>query len=516
VTASARALRPLTRADIAREVAKLPELPEAITYLDDFAGERRVIQAPALRDVWQLRVHGKAATLEFGRFPPGTRLLLKHWAHWLLSKASPATLRSHYWRDRGLLARIVGSDVFTACLALEPMVLRSVWHAEILPRTRVWAHLVGLKSFLHFACEMRLGHLRPEHRDFIGGFRLGSRDKYANVRSGRVFLTMNEESAIVDYFDELNARVRSGQDVDPGNLRNGCVLLLAYQYGFRPLQITKLREQDVKQYDIAAGDGPVIHVTSETVKQRWSAQRYGMVRAIKREWAFMFAAFLAHRRTHPELYPQLLTTVPGSLFGMYAAKVTETIGKLTTSISGVRRSANELRHTAAQRLVDAGATREELAEFMGHTSVDTGLVYFEGSPTQAALINKALAVSPIYSAIVEVARTRTIDKSALMKVGSDHQIGGSPHGIPIAGIGACEFGQSLCVKNPVLACYGCRKFLPVTDVASHRQVLDSLRPIVRQFYDVSRGETQSPAYAQLARTLAAVQEVMKAVGGDAT
>ena len=142
-----------------------------------------------------------------------------------------------------------------------------------------------------------------------------------------------------------------------------------------------------------------------------------MVRAIKREWAFMFAAFLARRRAHPGEFNVFANLVPGSLFGLPPEKIAATIARTTSAITGVRRSANELRHTAAQRLVDAGATREELAEFMGHTSLDTGLVYFEASPTQASLINKALAVSPIYSAIVEVARTRTIDKAALLRAG---------------------------------------------------------------------------------------------------
>jgi integrase len=393
------------------------------------------------------------------------------------------------------------------------MQLRDLWHSDLLPRfTQTWA-LVGLKSVLQFACAMSLGQLRPEHGEFIAGFRLPSRDKYATVRSGLVFLTMNEEASIVDYLDDLNGRVKAGVIVASAELCDACVLLLAYQYGFRRTQMARVRVEDVKIYDLADEDGPSVHVTFESLKQRWSARRHAMVRAIKREWAFMFEAFLSQRRAHPDKYVGA-NVVPGSLFGLSPADIAETIVRVTAAVTGVRRTANELRHTAAQRLVDAGASREELAEFMGHTSLDTGLVYFEASPTQAVLINKAMAVSPIYSAIVEVARTRTIDKAALLGLPPDRQIGGSPHGIPIAGIGACELGQSLCAKNPVLSCYGCRKFLPVADVTAHREVLDGLRPVVRQFYDASRGELQSPAYAQLARTLAAVQQVMKAVGGD--
>ena len=154
-------------------------------------------------------------------------------------------------------------------------------------------------------------------------------------------------------------------------------------------------------------------------------------------------------------------------------------------------------------MADAGASKEELAEMLGHSSLLTGLIYYDQSPTQAARLNTALALSPVYSAIVEVARTKTIDKAALLKLPGDQQVAGCPHAIPIAGIGACTAGQSLCAKNPVLSCYGCRKFLPVSDAAIHQQVLDGLRPIVRRFFESSRGESgaAAPAYGQLARTL---------------
>jgi hypothetical protein len=41
-------------------------------------------------------------------------------------------------------------------------------------------------------------------------------------------------------------------------------------------------------------------------------------------------------------------------------------------------------------------------------------VYFDSSPAQAGRLNKALALSPLYSAVVEVAKTRAIDKARLL------------------------------------------------------------------------------------------------------
>jgi len=116
---------------------------------------------------------------------------------------------------------------------------------------------------------------------------------------------MNE---IADHFDEPNA---------PGPPR-------AQQHGFRPLRVTKIRVQGVKLHH--AADGPVVPIVhaSEPIKRRSSAQRYGMVRAIKREWAFMFASFLTHRpgdhvnhRWHRNGVPhprRALTRLAGTVF----------------------------------------------------------------------------------------------------------------------------------------------------------------------------------------------------------
>ncbi|PMZ85786.1 site-specific integrase, partial [Pseudomonas sp. FW305-42] len=88
----------------------------------------------------------------------------------------------------------------------------------------------------------------------------------------------------------------------------------------------------------------------------------------------------------------------------------------------------------------------------------------------------------------------------LLRLPADKQIGGVPHGIPIAGIGGCEVGQSLCSKNPVLSCYTCRRFMPLRDTNIHERVLEDLRPVVLDFAASSRSNEQSPAFVQLRTT----------------
>jgi hypothetical protein len=185
--------------------------------------------------------------------------------------------------------------------------------------------------------------------------------------------------------------------------------------------------------------------------------------------------------------------------------------KATGALLPDSRSATELRHTAAQRLVDAGASQEELAEFMGHSDIDTGLVYFQSSPNQAERVNRALGISEIYKQVSKIAHDRFISTDELSKLKGDQQIGGAPHGIPITGIGGCSTGQPACPSNPVIACYGCRKFMPISDVEMHKKVLIDFREIVSFFSKSSRGDQNSPAYLQLMRTISNVQSVISEI-----
>ena len=135
---------------------------------------------------------------------------------------------------------------------------------------------------------------------------------------------------------------------------------------------------------------------------------------------------------------------------------------------------------------------------------------------QAALINRALAVSPIYSRIVEVAKSGIIDRQTLENTPADQQVGAVPHGIPITGIGACSVGQSLCTLNPAISCYTCRKFMPINEADVHRQVLADLRKVVQLFYNEARGERGVPAFLQLRVTLEAIEALIGQLSQPAT
>lgn len=494
------------------ELRKLPPLPSIVRFYDNYQDSWETI-ADLSTTTWSFKGGGVTLSLDFTTFGPSLADLLKHWAVWALGDLNCKTVTLYQLQFRKLIENSQ-STLFKTLIQGAPMQLRRYWHDDVLPNNP-YDVLTGLKSLLHFMCDMSLGQLHPGYKDFVTTFRLPKVDKFASVRSGEVFLTKQEEVAVVEHIDLLSGEVaRSPNLVSDERLRSTCILIAVYQYAFRPHQVATVRNSDVRTFK-GGGDGepPAVHVTFKRAKQRSDRERIPMTRAIKREWVPLYLELIARIATDPKRFLRQ-EAIEDSFFGLSPQAVSICIRNITDEITGNQRGSTELRHTAAQRLVDAGASKEELAEFLGHAWTDTGLVYFDASPSQAEKVNKALAISPIYSAVAEAARTRKLDKQALLRLPPDQQIGGVPHGIPIAGIGGCDLGQSLCVKNPVLACYTCRKFLPINDASIHKDVLGSLRGVVTSFYDASRGEAaQSPAYTQLALTLTAIQEVIRDVAG---
>jgi hypothetical protein len=280
------------------------------------------------------------------------------------------------------------------------------------------------------------------------------------------------------------------------------MLLCAYQFGMRPIQIAMVTLRDMRLREERGNLLPTVHLTFRMVKQRSASATKPLLRRVKSEWTPLFVAIsrlaLAQSKDSGD-----------RAFGVQSAnEASLRITSLLRSLLGGDATAFNLRHTAAQRLVDAGASQEELAEFLGHADITTALVYYETSANQAERVNKALGISEIYQQVARIAHARFISPDELAQLKESQQLGGAPHGLPITGIGGCTSGQPACPYNPIMSCYGCRKFMPIHDLPMHEKVLSDFRGVARFFHDASRGDSVSPAYLQLERTISEVQAVV--------
>ena len=487
---------------LAQVLTAMPALPPVIRYYDEFDDTQHSIRDPATTAIFELVINGRPVKVDFTSHEKSHALLLKHVFLFLLGQDLTVSTAANYLIAAAHLSREDVADIVRA----SPLGIAPVW-ARLRAREMPPSAYMLAKALLRLLCRHRLQGWSDAYSSYITNtLPLPARDAYAGVRSGDVFLSADEEAIIVRHLDETAAALTSPASVPVfEELNDAGMLLCAYQFAMRPIQIAMLNMRNVRIWHEAADGLPTVHLTFHMAKQRSDSKRRPLTRRVKREWAPLFVALNTWRQPDGAAGSARFFNVQSNYEA--GARIAALVRKLIGSDD--LGTATDLRHTAAQRLVDAGASHEELAEFMGHSNIQTGLVYYATSATHAERVNRALGASDIYRRVARIAHDRFISQEELAHLKGEQQIAGVPHGIPIAGIGGCASGQPACPYNPITSCYGCRKFMPLHDKVMHERVLDDMRGVVLFFERSSRGDVRSPAYLQLQRTIAEIQAVIE-------
>jgi integrase len=497
---------PNAGAAIAEIIRLLPSLPPLVRYHDDFGNEVHTIRHLTETSYLTIECDGQRKNIDFERFG-STSPIIKHVVVDWFARCDLHTVLL-YAKELESYVRDYGLDSLTFLLSAPVFDAQAHWNVFARAKT-TRGQASALRSMLHSLCNLSIGHWNPGCTPLVRALTSPKIDKHRVIRTGDCFLPLDHQAIIVDYIDEIGARLCQSQEaVGSIEIRDACILVIAYQYAFRPGQIARIDVADIRVFKTGA-----VHIAVIAAKQRDKKQRVRVTRRIKREWAPLFIELL-RRRQHDNGLPSNPKTPERLLFRLTPAEISDVLTELCEALTGDAWTPTDLRHTAAQRLADAGVAHIALSEFMVHASYKSALVYFDTSPTQAQRVNQALAISPIYANVAKIARSRTIDKDMLLRLPVDKQIGGVPHGIPIAGIGGCEIGQSVCTKNPILSCYVCRRFMPLRETGIHERVLKQLRPVVLEFAQASRNNEQSPAFVQLRMTLDGVRRVVEGLKAE--
>lgn len=471
----------------------LPPLPSIIHYEDDYDDLVRSVKTSECSESVTIHVSGQAVVIRFDRVEGMARDLVRYYLLWNMQEMAPASV-VHYYRHFSLVS---GQDLLLLALA-DPLEAKVEWPSMSLRYQ--YQTMAALKSLLRFCCKFNFMKWSPLYADFASyALNIASADPYSTVRAGKCFLTTFQEASLVRWIDQ---KANEAEQLERRDLELACLVVCSYQFGMRPKQLGMVRVRDCVVRQSHEDGSQIVHLTFRMIKQRdGSLSGMPLVRKVKREWAPLFRSLIDEKRNE-ERY--------AFLFG-FTSRVDLSFAlnkQFDEILPGAGITTYDLRHTMAQRLVDSGASQEELAAALGHSVLRTGLVYFDASANQAELVNRALGASQIYQVVAKIAREKFINPDELARLTGEQQIAGVPHGIPIAGIGGCSTGQPACPSNPVTSCYGCPKFMPVHDLEMHKQVLREFRSVVMQFRDIGQGDMSSPAYLQLQRTISEVQAVI--------
>lgn len=499
-------LEPEQELRIAREVVDhLPKLPSVVKYFDEFSECHRSIVGISTATVVSINYGGTAHSVRFDECSISLATFLKHVLVELFRREINAITVVH----RVMAARnIPGLDLASVMLS-SPETIPPLW-LELIAKSRSVHGLHAAKEILRVLCIHRIGGWSPSYSEYISkSLSLPEKDKYAFLRGGKAFFSIEQEAAIVRLIDDASLSI-STEPVKWAyrDIADVGMLICAFQFGMRRIQIARLKIDGVR-YRILRSDGSsAVHLAFPMVKQRRGTQAIPLIRRVKPEWASVFVELLDRSAK---------AGTPGASRIFDVSSANEAGVRISSVVRNLLQneavSTKTFRHSAAQRMVDAGASHEELAAFLGHADITSGLVYYQTSSSHAERINRAFGISEIYSNLAKVAHDRFITEQDLAKLKGDHQIGAVPHGIPIAGIGGCSSGQPACPYNPVLSCYGCRRFMPLQDSSVHRGVLADLRKVIGFFGATGREESSTPAFLQLQRTITNVQSIIGELEG---
>lgn len=441
-------------------------------------------------DAWEVFFDGASARIAFPSSMQDQISLLKAVAADLIVSRSARTAASYFSALRSVdestlldVLRSIGED--------DPSAFLGKWVSRY-HRALEMRSARAIRYILHCACKWNYGAWHKAESALVRALPGYSFSKYKSAQEDSCFVPILAQSQIVDFIDEVARQARQ-RKVSRDELIHTAILALAFQYGLRRGQIARLGIDDV-----VSNSEKIVHIRVRLLKQRGQARARTVVRSVQDGWTPIFLALLQDPAGG----------AGEKFFGKRPYEISDLVKRLAAELTGSAYSTRDFRHTAAQRLVDSGASREEVTDFLGHSDHTAADVYFAASPKQADLVDAALGKSTIYGKIAEVARTKSISVIDLASRPDDEQITGMPHGIPISGIGACAAGQSLCQRNPVVACYTCHKFLAVEDPSLHQQVLSDLQSVVGQFDQPTRIDRVSPAMLQLRTTLEAVSAVV--------
>ncbi len=477
-----------------------PKIPTIIKYRDDFTEKVHIIKDLHKQEIILISVSGSKSELDFSEFNGEIRNFLLWCISISISYLAAKTVDNYF---SSIINHIEEQEIYQL-VNTNPHNIKLYWTGLL---NKYQLHEIkGLKNILHILCKESLGIWNTDYIALISQLPLPFFDKYSLLRRQSSFLTIEEEQKLISFFDSVAKQLQENNtSISTERLKSIFTILCSYQFGMRPIQIGKVNIQDIRVWQ-TSDDDISVHITFYKAKQKSIRKALPLTRKVKNEWAIIVNV-LYNRRIEEKNQNSSLLELSSAREAAFLIK-----SSLQKELS-IHRSARDLRHAAAQRMVDGGANQEELACFLGHSDLDSCLVYFDISANQAERVNKVLGISNIYSKLARIAHDRFIDKNELLLLKEDQQIAGVPHGIPITGIGGCTTGQLICPYNPITSCYGCYKFMPINNVEIHKQVLMDIRQVVSLFIKSGREDNNSPAFLQLKHTINNIQSIISELEG---
>lgn len=297
-------------------------------------------------------------------------------------------------------------------------------------------------------------------------------------------------SMIQKGFRRLNQEIKNSySQVDHQTLLYSSILGLTYVTGLRPVQLSKLSAQDIKQDTTRKIDQ--FHRYSILIPYAKQARYVHEKIAVKipEEVAEILNAYIErfNLQPHDKLFDTgdyssrfCLAAINSQLFDFAPELYRKAV--ITGEMVQQKYSFSDFRHHVGYSLAMAGSSAEEIAYILGHSSVVTARHYIFSTPELAQIRAQALGRNSLYKQMIVMLLTgRLVYKKEWKQKKVLGNIGANIH----FDIGGCSYIDK-CLFQPVRNCYGCMYFHPFID-GKHGNVLKSIQNEINDLIQLSDG-----------------------------
>ncbi|MEM0674892.1 site-specific integrase [Dickeya oryzae] len=322
-----------------------------------------------------------------------------------------------------------------------------------------------------------------------------------------------EKSMISKSLFEMGSDIRDGKLYQLKVLRDAAILGLTYVTGARPVQLAKLAVRDFR-IDTRSLDTGLIRYSillPYAKQRRVTTERLFL--AIPPEIGGLILHYIERTQLEPD--DKLFET------GCSAPEfVSSAINRAILNFSPPDYQAavasgeaaepiitpTDLRHNVGHSLAMQGASAEEIAHILGHSSLVAAKHYVLATPALALIRAKALGVNPVWKNMVAMMLTGKLT-SAQEWLG--YRVTGVVGDQLHYDIGGCSRTDGKCPFCEVRCCYGCLYYRPFTD-GDHRAVLDSVIKEVDELITISDsvGNARNPLISIHETTQFEIQSVI--------
>lgn len=280
-------------------------------------------------------------------------------------------------------------------------------------------------------------------------------------------------------FIELNNVLTSvtKDSLSKSELRDASILALVFATGMRPVQMAKLSAGDLKKDILEDTLGTARYSLLVPYAKQARFMHKEVVIKLPEEIACIVLAYINRLKLSDE--DKLFELGKNSAITCSKA-INEQLFKfspieyqnqvLSGDIFQIKYSMTQFRHHIGHSMAMSGASAEEIAYILGHSSLVVARHYIYSSPETAIIRAKALGRNSAYKQMITMFMTSTIIEksdwpgkkvSGFIHKNFHHEIGGCAYD------SACPFEQ---VRN----CYGCLYFHPFKN-KDHSEVLNSIQ-----------------------------------------